>query len=373
MLIPKDYQHLVPSYLKESRSILKAEGINPLVSYHFFSDKNFYIESLEGFREIIERIRLTSKKDDIIAYSVEDGAECSPFDPFAIVIGRVLDLIEFEDMLHGSLESNIYGPPEIADSADFSVSTQYIRETLDLALPRDEVFFAGVKQFNMRDYEELDLILEKIGNSFNNQITFPSDSFIAAMVDKVGRNEALLNSVYKFGGNICPCGYNNKELKDLSSCLGGSFRTHSVILDTSFANVGEGAHEKKPVGMLSEIEHLKCAFGYGVTVSLAFAVRKRLDEEGNDVSVILPVRSSANGLEKLKDFLDAEKILGVKLFDKIILDFEDENVKRGVFFAGDIHEDFINMGETGMVGPSIVPVQRMGFRYNFNPRLKRMA
>ena len=126
------------------------------------------------------------------------------------------------------------------------------------------------------------------------------------------------------------------------------YRSEGVIL-----------HEE-PVNTSVPEEDRVCWFGNGVTVTGVFAVRDALNKNGYEHIEIM-LTSGFGNPEKVRAFVRAEKLIGVRLFDSL-----------GVGGIFDSREATMDVVSVGVSVDSFEPVSKQGRGYRKNPRLSRV-
>ena len=191
------------------------------------------------------------------------------------------------------------------------------------------------------------------------------------MAWKYGYDRAVLETLLAFDRHIDPavpriilCDYRNKEITDTLACaqaLGN--RLWGPRIDTCGENVGEGAMTNPGEEVFEYDDGLNAQLkgywrGNGVTISGVYAMRKALDEHGHgDMKIALS--SGFADPKKVEAFVEAESLLGVKLFDMLGVGqvFESRAAKMDIVAVGEDLDHF-------------VPISKVGRGYNPNPRLE---
>lgn len=198
---------------------------------------------------------------------------------------------------------------------------------------------------------------------------------------KHGKENAVVEATLAFDRVIDPAvprialiDYNNRELDD-SVAVADALREklYAVRVDTCGENVAQGAlissrceeaDAWRAQGIALPAENAPEArfwYGTGVTVTGVYALRRALDQFGHkDVKIILT--SGFGDPTKVQAFVDAEKTLGVKLFDALGVGGIYKPCRMATM-------DVVAVGETE---ETMTPISKVGRPYNPNPRLERV-
>jgi len=194
-----------------------------------------------------------------------------------------------------------------------------------------------------------------------------------------GKENAVVQATLAFDKHIDPSiprisliDYNNKEIDD-SVATAQALRGHldAVRVDTCGENVAQGVLPNL-TGSESQIwrqqglplpspdhPYAKYWAGTGVTISGVFALRQALNQAGfEDVKIILT--SGFGNPEKVKALVQAEELLGTKLFDALGVGGVYSPCRASTM-------DIVLAGETP---DAMTPISKQGRSYHHNPDLK---
>jgi len=173
--------------------------------------------------------------------------------------------------------------------------------------------------------------------------------------------------------------YNNREVSDSLTCcrkLGESL--FAVRVDTPGENVMQRGEGEK-LGYYSDgkfrtivydekveipINQTKYWFGTGVTVSGVYRLRKMMDESGFEKTKII-LSSGFGKEEKVRAFVEAEEMLGTRLFDGLLV--------GDVFGQPDIRFATMDIVEVGEDEQHLIPVSKVGRKLRKNENLDKVT
>jgi len=357
MKLPEDHRPYTDKYFLRSKTILQKEGLNPIVKFQVFmrnASCNVY-----GINEAIEIIKKYAPAATV--YSLQEGEYADPCETIMLIEGRVQDVIDLETMYLGVISAET---TKRVDGCDIQLREIELRmkDVVDLSRPRP-VIYMGARHWRWdRDAE-----ISKA--CFNAGAAACSTDIGAATagLEGVGTiphaleavyhwktkdvSSAVLSSVEAFDRHI-PDGvtrialvdYANKEISDALMCgkkLGK--RLWGIRIDTCGENFIEGVSPDKP--------HSR-----GVSVEGVLAVRKALNDAGMH-AVNICLSSGFGDPAKVRTFIDAEKALGVKLFD--------------VIGAGEIFNSRVTTSD--IVEVEGQEIHKIGRPYRPSARLKRVT
>lgn len=366
-----DYQLFTDTYFLRSLMILKAENLNPYVRYQVF----FRGESgvIDGVEEAIDFLKANTKfvENGGSIWSLRDGEMYAAEETVMVLEGFVQDLIATETVLLGILSgaTTLKNNEEAPRAEDVK---KKIRSLVSLVEKRPVIYF-GARHFHYK-YDELlskaafeggasdcstDNGAKTVGKKGVGTIPHALECIYAW---KYGIEKAVLESTKAFDKIIDPdvprialIDFANHEIDDtlqVAQKLGE--RLYGVRIDTAGENLMQG--QGKIVGHEADPHWA----GKGVSIGGVYTLKKTLLSHGfGNVKIVLS--GGFGNPEKVKAFVDAEKELGIRLFDTLGVG----EVAPGRFATMDI----VGVGEKST---SIMPVAKVGRRYKENKRLTRV-
>ncbi|RIL06726.1 MAG: hypothetical protein DCC75_10610, partial [Proteobacteria bacterium] len=195
---------------------------------------------------------------------------------------------------------------------------------------------------------------------------------------RYGKERAVVESTKAFDREIDPeikrialIDYNNREIDDslaVAEELGE--RLYGVRVDTCGENMAQGAltspedpkaAEWRAQGLFlpeASHRHAKYWYGSGVTITGVFALRRALDSAGfKNVQIILT--SGFGDQQKVLAFREAERLLGIKLFESLGV--------GGFYESRAAKMDIVMVGEDRN---SLTPISKAGRGLKPNPAMK---
>ncbi len=375
--LPKDYQPYNDKYFLRTTEILKADGLNPWVNAQICIRKG---PGIVGGLD--EAIAIITKYSDIVKhggkiFALQDGAPFRPGDVVMRVIAPFQDIAALETMYLGV----IAGATTRATRPDSTISlpdvTNRMRAVVNAAEGRP-IIYMGPRHWDFRE----DKVISAA--AFLGGATESSTDIGAAQVGKVGvgtiphaleniyayyfgRENAVVEATKAFDRiidkkvpRIALIDYRNREITDslaVANALGEDL--HFVRVDTCGENIAEAA---LPTADCEEAQKLRAQglpfvaaddpdakfwYGNGVTISAVYALRIALDK-ANYQRVKIVLSSGFGNAAKVRAFVKAEKVLGVKLFDALGV--------GGVYDAIESKMDIVEIGTRD----KMVPISKAG-------------
>jgi nicotinate phosphoribosyltransferase len=389
--LPERFEPYSDKYFLRTHEILEREGLNPWVRAQVFIRKGpGEVGGIEESLAIMDRYT-DLKKHGGKVFALPEGATYGPKETVMVIEGPIQDIIALETLYLGAITAATTRANDNVVSVDTTKARENMRRVVELAGDRPVSYF-GARHWTFREdaaiafaaYEggatscSTDAGAATFGQVGQGTIPHALENIYAWTS---GKNNAVVEATRAFDRVIDPkvprialIDYNNKELDDsvaVADALGG--RLAAVRVDTCGENVAQGALVSstcreadawRAAGVplpAEEAPEARFWYGTGVTVSGVYALRRALDQFGHmDVKIILT--SGFGDPEKVKAFVDAEKILGVKLFDALGV--------GGIFKPCRMATmDIVAVGETPT---TIVPISKVGRPYNPNPRLTQV-
>lgn len=320
-------QQYTDKYFTHTKHILQAEHIDPWVTMQIFIRKG--PGKIGGMSEAIDLIISESGIDYVNGriWALKDGQRYEPSETIMHIEGPLQLLVELETIYLGILSHGT----TIA-SGDSGVQTgpmqNSMRRIVKLAGDRP-VYYFGTRHYHYALDEHIgcqmidagasgcstDIGAKITGNEgvgtmphalmlacdkkcrryINDDATDITATLFDKHIDKSIKRVVLVDT------------WNNEisvsieSMNALQEQMGERFQDNppGIRIDTCGENIGEGCH-----------------YGKGVTIELARNVRLALDKAGyNDVTISLT--SGFANPDKVKRFVDAEKVLGMRLFDSL--------------------------------------------------------
>jgi len=402
MITRENYKQFIDKYFLRAREILKAEGLNPWIRAQVFIRKgpgkvagvDEALEIINGCSDLVETpksLHATSSLKRGVSldfgsaqepehapdfsprvldnggrvFSLNEGDVYEPAETLMVLEGRADDLIDLETIYLGVLSAETTKAND-GHGVDTDSVRKNMAEVVEAAEGRPVSYF-GARHWR---YDE-DAAITRA--AFEGGATSASTDAGAAtfggvgmgtiphalenvMAAKYGYENAVVESTKAFDRQmdkkiprIALVDYANKEITDsLATARALNGNLYGVRVDTCGENIPEE-------GVDGDRKYWE---GRGVTVTGVYALRKALNKDGfEDVKMFL---SSGFGKpEKVRAFVDAEKELGMKLFDALGV--------GGVFESRMATADIVGVGE---FESSLREMAKVGRAYRPNPRLE---
>ena len=374
-MLPESHKKYTDKYFIRSNMVLIAKGLNPWVKYQFFFRKPGVFKGTEEILAIIDKYSSLRYNGGIVK-AIPEGSEFNSCETIMTLEGPAQDLMELETMILGVMSSEASGFKN-PSKEDLDKITQKIRDIKGLIGNRP-LMYMGARHYHWSDDEAISrAVLDGGADACSTDIgaethgltaigTVPH-ALEAIFAYKYGRDNAVIGAISAFDEvidksvpRVSLVDFSNQEIEDsIASANALEGRLHAVRLDTCGENVQQGGYEIIPIGsVLDACRDLSYVCGTGVTISGTYDLRRALDEkEFNDVQILLS--SGFGKIDKVKSFVEAEKILGMKLFDSLGVG----GVVGSMFATGDIVEVGDDKDHT-------IPMAKVGRQYVHNDRLK---
>jgi nicotinate phosphoribosyltransferase len=344
--LPTEISFYTDKYFSRTLKILQESNLNPTIRAQVFIRKG--PGEVSGITEALHLINEKSSffKNGGKAWALEDGDKYESKDTVIVLEGKLQDIVEFETIYLGIISRATTARNDSVANVDLASVTQKMKAVVDASEGRPVIYF-GARHWH---WEEDSAIAEAafnggaIGASTDAAASVISKSGVGtiphvlenAFAYKCGKENAVVESTVAFDKiidksvpRIALIDYNNKEIDD-SLAVANKLKDKlwGVRVDTCGENVMQSAvasfdpsdtkewiQSGKPL-ISQNHPHSKNWVGTGVTITGVYALRKALDEAGfSDVKLVLT--SGFGNAEKVKAFVYAEKLLGVKLFDQL--------------------------------------------------------
>jgi nicotinate phosphoribosyltransferase len=391
-ILPESFEKFSDKYFLRTHDILAQEGLNPWVRAQVFVRKG--PGEVGG---IDEALAMLDKYTELSAhggkvYALPEGSSYSSRETLMVIEGPIQDIIALETLYLGAISAETTRRNDGIDKIDTDAARYAMRRIVELVDGRPVSYF-GARHWTYREDAAIaaaafeggasscstDAGAQAFGQVGQGTIPHALENIYAWKTDK---NSAVVEATLAFDRVIDPAvprialiDYNNRELDDsvaVADALKG--RLAAVRVDTCGENVAQGAltsptceeaaawHQAGIDLPAADSPEARFWYGTGVTVTGVYALRKVLDQFGHkDVKIILT--SGFGDPAKVQAFVDAEKCLGVRLFDALGV--------GGIFKPCRMATmDIVAVGDTP---DTLTPVSKVGRPYNPNTRLVRLA
>jgi nicotinate phosphoribosyltransferase len=378
--LPEDPRPYADKYFLRTKEILRAEKINPWVKAQVMIRKG--PGKVYG---INEALAILDKYSPIVAnggrvYALQEGADYSPRETVMLMEARIDDIVDLETMYLGVIAA------ETTKANDkHGIDLNQVRKNMNAVVKAADG--RAVSYFGARHWRfDEDAMITKA--AYDGGATSASTDIGAAtfgqrgvgttphvleniMSWKYGQDKAVLETILAFDRNIDKeipriilCDYRNKEITDTLACADAlGDRLWGPRIDTCGENVGECAVPETREEVFEFDDGINTELkgywkGTGVTISGVYEMRKALNKRGYG-NMKMALSSGFANPEKVEAFVQAEAILGMKLFDMLGVGqvFESRASKMDIVAVGNSPENF-------------VPISKVGRGYNPNPRLE---
>ncbi|MCB0353212.1 MAG: hypothetical protein KDD64_06785 [Bdellovibrionales bacterium] len=387
-LLPEQVEPFTDKYFLRTREILEREGLNPTVRAQVFVRKG--PGEIGGINEALAMIEKYSSfiENGGKVFALEDGDQFEPKETLMVFEGPLLDLVVLETVYLGAITRATTAANGGPEHVNLDRVRERVREIVEAAEGRPVSYF-GARHWHLEEDPMIaraafdggasscstDAGAATFGQEGIGTIPHVLENAFAALY---GKDRAVVEATKAFDRVIDPSvprialiDYNNREIDDslaVAEELGS--RLAGVRVDTPGENVAQGALASRNCAEVLTWEaeglflpqasdpYAKFWFGSGVTVTGVYALRKALDAAGrSDVKIVLT--SGFGDPEKVKAFVDAEKKLGVKLFDSLGV--------GGVYPSRAATMDVVGVESSP---GEFAPLSKTGRAYSPNPRLE---
>ena len=343
--LPKDYKPYIDKYFLRAKEILIQDYLNPVVKYQVFIRKGNC--KVYGINEAIAILTKYSKKINKI-YALKEGSHFDPCETLMTIEAPVQELIDLETMYLGVLSAET----TLGNGKDINLGDIYEKmwQIVELIRPRTVAYFGARHWRYDRDYEISKECFNAGANNCSTDIgassvgqkgigTIPH-ALQAIYHWKYGIENAVTESTISFDTympkdipRIALVDYGNREVTDSIMTNYKVKNLYGIRIDTCGENYIQGTVKEK-----------------GVSVSGIIVLRRVLPR------IKIMLSSGFGNLQKVKDFLNAEKIYKITLFNGLGV--------GGVFESRMATSDIIEVD-----GQSI---HKVGRPYRPNERLERV-
>lgn len=385
--LPEDHTPYTDKYFLRTSEILKKLNLNPFVRAQFSIRQGpGEVAGLEKALAIVDKYSDFRKNGGRI-FALKEGDQYQGKETLMLLEGRAQDIVELETMILGVLSKATTCKNEGVKNVDLEQVKRNTRAVIDLIGDRPLIYMGARHWGYDEDAAIARAVFEAGGSETSTDIgaqtarrsgvgTIPHylENIFAW---KYGKDWAVLKAAEAFDDVIDPkvprialIDYNNKEIDDsLKVALSLNTALYAVRVDTCGENIAEGAWktvDEIPAEIRAQIAEadLKYWAGSGVSISGVSALRTALDSFGyQEVKIVLS--SGFGDTRKVQAFLNAEKILGQKLFDALGvggLYTPRREAKLELVAVADKAEDLDKF-----------PMAKVGRGYRPNPRLQEVV
>ena len=314
MKLPQDHKPYIDKYFLRSKEILQKEDLNPTVKLQVFmrkADCNIY-----GIDEAIEIVKTYAPNASI--YSLQEGDHADPCETIMVIEGKIQDIIDLETMYLGVISA------ETTKKVDNR--GPYLNEIEDrmaslVSLAGRPIMYMGARHWRWdRDAEisqacfkggavacSTDIGAATAGGQGAGTIPHALETIFhwkkhsSAVLAAV---EAFDKHIPKEVPRIALVDYSNQELWDTIKCCEQlKDRLWGIRIDTCGENYMEG--------VMPSTSNSK-----GVSIKGVYLIRKMLNDAHLEKINICLSSGFANP-DKVREFVKAEKELGMMLFDML--------------------------------------------------------
>lgn len=353
--LPDSHEAYADKYFLRTREILEAENLNPWVRAQVFIREgpgNVY--GIEEALDILDTYSPIVQNGGGV-YALSEGSYYNPKDSLMIIEAPIQDIVELETMYLGVLSSETTKAND-GYGVDLSKVRENIRKIVEISEGRSVSYF-GARHWRFDEdagitraaYEggvisaSTDIGSATFGKEGIGTIPHALENIMAW---KYGYENAVVESTKAFDRIVNPnvprvalIDYANREIDDsLATAKALEGRLHGIRIDTCGENIAQGAIKG----------NRKYWEGHGVTISGTLALRNALNDSGNeDVKIFLT--SGFGNPEKVKAFVEAEKELGIRLFDSLGVGavYKSRAATMDIVAVGEDPDNMISMAKVG--------------------------
>ena len=390
-VLPADHKAYTDKYFLRTNEILKAEGLNPVVRAQLFIRKG--PGEFHGINETVAMLKKYSNffENGGKVFALPEGTQYQAKETLVVLEGHVQDLIELETMYLGAISSQTTKANEPVTCVNTTQVACRMKEIVTAAGGRPVTYF-GARHWHYSEDEAInaaaklgmasgsstDVGAALWGKAGEGTIPHALENIYAW---KYGKEVAVAEATKAFDRQIDPAvrrialiDYNNREIDDsiaTAQALGENL--YAVRVDTCGENIAQGAltgpndpnrgkyfSADLPLPA-ADAPEAKYWYGNGVTVTGVLALRQSLDAAGYE-NVKMFLTSGFGSVNKVKAFVEAEKVLGVKLFDALGVGGVYSPVRTTTM-------DIVAVGDTA---ETMQPISKVGRPYRPNARLQEV-
>jgi nicotinate phosphoribosyltransferase len=344
-IFPENHQEYTDKYFIRSNQILKHYGYNPWVyaQVSIRSNGNVY-----GVDEVVELIKPHISKSGGKVFTLNEGDGFKSNIPVMLIAARVQDIIELETLYLGVIS---YRTTKINDAVNLSMEmiTEKVKAIQGLIGDRPLSYF-GARHWTWEGDKDISLAAFKGGAescSTDAGASVAQQKGIGTIPHALenifayyhGQENAVLEATKAFDvvvdkdvPRIALVDYNNREIADAIDCCEQIPDLYGVRVDTC----GENKMEYRSRGHLFEYENTEYWDSNGVSIRGVMELRCALNKAGYEHIKIILTSGFAN-IEKVKAFVNAEKVLGMQLFDGLGI--------GGLYHSRAAHMDIVAVGD----------------------------
>jgi nicotinate phosphoribosyltransferase len=381
-------------YFLRSKEILERDNLNPWVLAQVMIRKG--PGQVGGVDEAIAIFKKYSaiREHGGSIYALSDGDQYSGGETLLHIYAPIQDIIDLETMYLGVLSSETTRANTGVKNINLAEVTRRMSEVVRAADGRPVMYF-GARHWRYDEDAAISLA------AFEGGATSCSTDVGAAWLNQKGvgtvphvleniyawkykdKNKAVVEAMKAFDEyidrevpRVALIDYDNHEIsraiETANALEAQGSKLHAVRVDTCGENLAQDAvpffsspllamwNDKGVQVPDTTNPDARYWYGNGVTVTGVYALRRALDRAGHsDVQIILS--SGFGDAEKVRAFVRAEKVLGVKLFDGLGV--------GGVFDSWSAKMDIVKVGESV---DSMEEISKTGRGFRENPRLKRV-
>jgi len=387
--LPESARPFADKYFLNTEEILKGEKLNPWVRAQVMIRKGpGIVGGLEEARAIIEKYSPLFEHGGSIS-SLEDGEVFGKGESLMTIEGPIQDIVALETMYLGVISAETTLRTDNVTTIDVEAVQRKMNSVVEAADGRPVIYF-GARHWRYNEDKAISAAAFDAGaRGCSTDAGAASAGLIGIgtiphvleniLAWKVGHARAVVEATVAFDRQMDPkiprialIDYNNREIDDsVDTARALQGRLYGVRVDTCGENIAQGAL-RGPHGPeadawratgtpLLEVDHpsAKYWYGNGVTVTGVYALRKALDEAGfKDVKIVLS--SGFADTAKVRAFVEAEKLLGIRLFDSLGV--------GGVYDSRAAKMDIVQVGETA---ETMIPISKVGRSERPSTRLQR--
>jgi nicotinate phosphoribosyltransferase len=369
MKFPSDIERYSDKYFLRSLEILKKEKLNPFIRAQVFIREG--PGRIYGINEVVELIEHASvlKKNGGMILSLQEGEIYESDETILLIEGRVQDIISLETLILGIISGETTKRNDNI-STDLEEIKKHVLKITTLVGERPIIYF-GARHYRYDEDKEIakavfaggavDASTDIAASIINKEgIGTIPHSLECIFAWKYGMSNAVVKTIEAFDKHIdskiprvALIDFNNKEIDDsLKVAYLLKERIYGIRVDTCNENEMQFAKSFE--------NHRDEDFwnGKGVTIGGVYSLRKMLTEKGFDQIKIM-LSGGFGAIEKVRAFVEAEKELGISLFDAL-----------GI---GQVYQTRVATMDVVGVGESLDTLKniaKVGRKYKRNNRLK---